>query len=65
MFGSFMDPFNLVAELNADGNLHNYICSTKVQFDDIVDRITPVVQCNDTNFQVAITPGERLIPVYA
>jgi len=31
---------NLVAELNADGSLRNYICITKAQFDDIVERIT-------------------------
>ena len=49
-----------VAELNSDGSLHNYTRITKVQFNDIVERITPVVQRYDTNFQAAITPGERL-----
>jgi len=50
---------NLLAELNADGSLRNYIRITKAQFDDIVERMTPVVQRTNTN-QAANTPSERL-----
>ena len=51
---------NLLAELNADGSLRNYIRTTKSQLDDIVERMTPVVQRTNTNFQAASTPNERL-----
>jgi len=50
---------NLLAELNADGSLRNYIRITKAQFNDIVERMTPVVQRTNTN-QAANTPSERL-----
>jgi len=50
----------LLAELNADGSLRNYIRTTKSQLDDIVERMTPVVQRTNTNFQAASTPNERL-----
>ena len=33
---------------------------TKEQFYDLVERITPALQCTTTNFGAAITPAERL-----
>jgi len=39
--GEELDAYNnLLAELNADGSLRNYIRIMKAQFDDIVDRMT-------------------------
>ena len=52
--------YNLIRELEVDNDLCNYLRITKVQFDDIVARVTPVIQWVNTNFRAAISPGERV-----
>jgi hypothetical protein len=51
---------NLVRELEVDGSLRNYLRMTKAQFDNIVTRVTPVLQRSNTTFRASITPGERV-----
>ena len=53
---------NLLRELQLEGSLRNYWCMTNEQCYDLVERVTPVLQCTctNTNFGAAVTPAERL-----
>ena len=51
---------NLLRELQLEGSFRNYLRMMKEQCYDLVERITPVLQCTNTNFGAAVTPAERL-----